>query len=90
MGTVKVSSKGQIVIPKAIREAQGIAAGAEFIVTAEGGGLRLTPTPLFAPTTVAEVAGMLHKLGRKRLSEVDLKRRIRARLKTQDRATQGR
>ena len=90
MATVKVSSKGQIVIPKAIREAQQIAPGAEFIVTAEGSGLRLTPAPLFAPTTVEEVAGVLHQPGRKRLAEAEIKRRIATRLKTEDRASRGR
>ena len=43
METVKVSSKGQIVIPKALREAGHIQAGTEVIISAIADGLMLTP-----------------------------------------------
>lgn len=46
METVKVSSKGQIVIPKEMREAQGITAGTQFVVSAVGDEIRLRPAPL--------------------------------------------
>lgn len=39
METVKVSSKGQIVIPKALREAGHIQAGTELIISAIADGL---------------------------------------------------
>lgn len=34
--TTKMSSKGQVVIPEAIRNALGLEAGSEFVVVAEG------------------------------------------------------
>ena len=34
--TTKMSSKGQVVIPEAIRKALGLEAGSEFVVVAEG------------------------------------------------------
>lgn len=65
METVKLSSKGQIVIPKEIREAQHFAVGTEFIITFVGNEIRLKPVPAFAPTRVKEVAGALAKPSRK-------------------------
>ena len=67
METVKLSSKGQIVIPKEIREAQHFAVGTEFIVAFVGNEIRLKPVPAFAPTRVKEVAGALAKSSRKPL-----------------------
>lgn len=43
METVKPSSKGQVVIPKSIRDAFHLHAGDEFVVTAVGGEIRLRP-----------------------------------------------
>ena len=34
--TTRMSSKGQVVIPEAIRKALGLEAGSEFVVVAEG------------------------------------------------------
>lgn len=45
METVKLSSKGQIVIPKEIRETQHLAIGTEFFVSCVEGQIRLTPAP---------------------------------------------
>jgi AbrB family looped-hinge helix DNA binding protein len=41
--TVKVSSKYQIAIPLAVREAAQIEPGAEYEIEISGGGLRLIP-----------------------------------------------
>lgn len=47
METVKLSSKGQIVIPKEIRESRHFGAGTEFIVSLLGNEIRLMPVPVF-------------------------------------------
>lgn len=59
MSTVRLSSKGQIVIPKAIRQSHGWRSGQEFVINEKKGGLLLRPRPLFPPTTVEEVFGCL-------------------------------
>lgn len=45
METVKLSTKGQLVIPKEIRDAHHLAAGTEFAVSFVGNEIRLTPLP---------------------------------------------
>jgi len=87
MDTVKLSSKGQIVIPKEIREAQQLAAGTEFFVTYVQGEIRLTPAPVFPKTKVKDGLGMLAKKGRRRLSDDDTRRAIGGMLKERDEAT---
>ncbi|MFN0318014.1 MAG: AbrB/MazE/SpoVT family DNA-binding domain-containing protein [Burkholderiales bacterium] len=89
METVRVSSKGQIVIPKALREAFDIVPGTQFVISAEGDEIRLRPAPAFSPTRVAEGLGLLAKKGRKRLDEVVTKRTIGAMLAKRDRATKA-
>ncbi len=69
METVKLSSKGQIVIPKEVRETYRLATGMEFTVEFVGDEIRLKPLPIFPPSTVAQGAGLLAKSRRKRLSE---------------------
>lgn len=44
MKTVKLSSKGQIVIPKNIRDELHLSAGTEFVISKTATGLTLTPT----------------------------------------------
>ncbi|HUF80355.1 MAG TPA: AbrB/MazE/SpoVT family DNA-binding domain-containing protein [Burkholderiales bacterium] len=84
METVKVSSKGQIVIPKEMREAQGITAGTQFVVSAVGDEIRLRPAPLFAPSTHAQAAGCLRRKGRKAPTDAQMKAAVRARAKRLD------
>src|SRR3970040_604434 len=76
METVKLSSKGQIVIPKEIRETQQLAAGTEFFVTCVQGEIRLTPAPVFPKTKVEDGLGMLARKGRRRLSDDETRRAI--------------
>ncbi len=90
METIKVSSKGQIVIPKRLREAQGIRSGDRFTVSSVGDELRLRPLPAIAPTTVREVAGMLHRPGMERVSDEETEARIIRRLLAEDEATKSR
>lgn len=59
MNSTKLSSKGQIVIPKEIRDQYHWKPGLEFIVLDIGDGLIIRPKQSFAETNLAEVAGSL-------------------------------
>lgn len=87
METVKLSSKGQIVIPKNIRDDLHLPPGTEFVISMTATGLTLTPTTLFPRVTVGEVRGFLAKRGRQLPDDFDIKASIKARLKAQDDAS---
>ncbi|MES2832445.1 MAG: AbrB/MazE/SpoVT family DNA-binding domain-containing protein [Pseudomonadota bacterium] len=87
MQTVKLSSKGQIVIPKSIRDALHLPPGTEFVVIQTAIGLTLTPTTLFPRVTTAQVRGFLFKSGRNVPTDGEIKARIKARLQLQDDAS---
>lgn len=87
METIKLSSKGQIVIPKEMRESRHLAAGTEFIVSFLGDEIRLMPVPVFPRTKVAEVAGALAKRGRKPLDDEETEHAIACMLKEADEAS---
>jgi AbrB family looped-hinge helix DNA binding protein len=87
METVKLSSKGQIVIPKEIRETQHLAVGTEFFVSYVEGQIRLTPAPVFPKTKVGDGLGMLARKGTRRLSDEEATRAIGGVLKERDAAT---
>ena len=72
METTKLSSKGQVVLPKAVREAQGWAAGTEFVVEPTPEGVLLRAVKPFATTQLETVFGSLARRGRARtLAEMD-------------------
>lgn len=50
METVKLSSKGQFILPKAIRDRHHWEAGTEFIIIDRGAELIIKPTKVFSPT----------------------------------------
>jgi AbrB family looped-hinge helix DNA binding protein len=58
IGTV-VSTKGQVILPKAIRERRGWSTGTRLTVEETPNGVLLKTSPLFPPTTVDEVFGSL-------------------------------
>jgi AbrB family looped-hinge helix DNA binding protein len=58
METTKLSSKGQVIIPKALRSMHHWEAGLELMVIDTGDGLLLKPKAPFAPADLADVAGM--------------------------------
>lgn len=87
METVTVSSKGQIVIPKSLREAFDIVPGMQFVVTADGDEIRLRPVTAYARTTVEDGLGLLKRGGRKRLSDDETRVSIMAMLAKRDAAT---
>ena len=81
MDTVTLSSKGQLVIPKAVREHAQVAPGSQFSVRYVDGEIRLRPLDRAPAVTLDEVAGCLARPARKRLSEAQTQAAIQARLK---------
>lgn len=59
METTKLSSKGQIIIPKIIRDSHNWQPGQEFAVIDLEDGIMLQVKKPFPPTTLREVAGSL-------------------------------
>ncbi len=58
METTRLSSKGQVIIPKAVRSAHRWEAGLDFLVIDTGDGILLKPKAPFEATVLADVAGM--------------------------------
>jgi len=61
--TTRLSSKGQVIIPKSIRQSHRWLIGQEFTVEDTGEGVLLRPKSPFPRTTVEEVAGCLKYSG---------------------------
>ncbi len=59
MLSTRLSSKGQIVIPKAIRRQYQLQAGQELHIIDTGEGILLQPAHSFQRTNIEEVAGIL-------------------------------
>lgn len=59
METTKLSTKGQVIIPRAFRVAKQWEAGQELTVIEVGDGILLRPKAPFEPSTLDEVAGCL-------------------------------
>ena len=57
--TTTVSTKGQVILPKAIRQRRNWAAGTRLVVEDTRDGVLLKAAPVFAPTLPEDVAGML-------------------------------
>lgn len=64
MNVTKLSSKGQIVLPKAARERKGWGPGTEFAVEEISGGLLLRPLRPFPAAHFDDVFGCLKPRGR--------------------------
>ena len=72
MQTTRLSTKGQVVLPKSIRSARAWLPGAEFSVEETADGVLLRPAPLFPPTELDQVAGCLPYPGKaKSLAQMD-------------------
>ena len=70
--TTTVSTKGQVILPKAIRQRRDWPAGTRLIVEDTPDGVLLRQAPAFAVTDAANVFGMLPANGRpKTLEEMD-------------------
>ena len=57
--TTRISTKGQVVLPKALRERRGWNVGAEFIVEERPEGVLLRATVKEAPSRMEDVFGSL-------------------------------
>jgi AbrB family looped-hinge helix DNA binding protein len=57
--TTRVSTKGQVILPKAVRDARDWPAGTELLVENVGDGVLLKAAPLFRPTKLSDVVGSL-------------------------------
>ena len=81
METTTLSSKGQLVIPKAVRDDAHVSAGALFEVRYVEGEIRLRALPSLRATALDEVAACLAKPGRKRVSDTKAQAIVKMRLK---------
>jgi AbrB family looped-hinge helix DNA binding protein len=63
MKTTKMSSKGQVIIPKALREIHHWEEGQELIAIDMGDGILLKPKKPFPETTLDQVVGCLKYQG---------------------------
>jgi AbrB family looped-hinge helix DNA binding protein len=59
METTRLSTKGQIILPKKIRTARAWGPGTKFTVEETGDGILLRPTALFPDADLDDVAGCL-------------------------------
>ncbi len=72
METTKISSKGQVVIPKSLRVAHHWEAGQELVVVDVGEGILFKPKSPFEETNINEVAASLKFTGKTRsLDDMD-------------------
>jgi AbrB family looped-hinge helix DNA binding protein len=72
MDTTRLSSKGQIVLPKALRDAHKWQPGTEFAIEEAKDGLLLRPLRLFPLTRLEDVIGCLPYKGKpKTLSQMN-------------------
>jgi AbrB family looped-hinge helix DNA binding protein len=72
MEVTQLSNTGQVIIPKALRDAHRWEAGQELIVIDMGDGILLKPKKPFRETTLENVAGCLKYRGKpKSLDELE-------------------
>jgi AbrB family looped-hinge helix DNA binding protein len=57
--TTMLSTNGQVILPKTIRQRRNWEAGTRLVVEDTPDGVLLKAAPIFAPTRPEEVAGML-------------------------------
>jgi AbrB family looped-hinge helix DNA binding protein len=80
--TTRLSSKGQVILPKSIRDANRWRPGMEFMVENTLDGVLLRPAKTFPPSRIEDVAGCLRYSGKpKTLSQMDaaIKAEVKAR-----------
>ncbi len=70
--TTKLSTKGQVVLPKSLRAAHGWKPGTEFVMQERDGGILLVPKPAAKSRTWKSILGCLPYSGqRKSIREMD-------------------
>jgi len=75
--TTTVSTKGQVILPKAIRDAKNWGAGKELVVEETADGVLLRASRPFPATRPDEVFGSLFQRG-KRLNDAAIEKALRA------------
>jgi AbrB family looped-hinge helix DNA binding protein len=75
MDTTKLSSKGQVIIPKHFRTAHRWEPGQELVVIDTGDGILLKPKAPFRETRINDVASCLGYMGKPKTLE-DMERAI--------------
>lgn len=77
MATATITSKGQVTIPKAIREALGLDTGDKIEITLnKQGGAVILPSKPPARLSVDDVFGMLHNPDQKTVSVAEMNQGI--------------
>ena len=72
MEKTRLSNKGQVVIPKAVRALHGWKPGLEFVVEDVGDGIKLRPIKPYKETKIEEVMGCVGYEGlRKSLQDME-------------------
>jgi AbrB family looped-hinge helix DNA binding protein len=72
MAITKLSSKGRVVLPKAVRDAHRWPVGTQFVVEDTADGVLLRAVKAFAGSRLEDVAGCLRTAGKPRtLAEMD-------------------
>ena len=72
MQTTRLSTKGQIILPKSIRASRSWGPGTEFTVEETERGILLTPKKALPATKIEDVFGCLYRKGKaKTLKEMD-------------------
>ena len=61
--TTTISTKGQVILPKPLRDQRNWKAGTRLIVEQTPEGVLLRKAPKFSPTRLEDVVGMLHTPG---------------------------
>ena len=65
MKRVTLSSKGQLTLPKEIRDAHRWHSGTQFVIENQRDAVVLRPVPPFKPTRLEDVVGILRRPGQK-------------------------
>jgi AbrB family looped-hinge helix DNA binding protein len=68
METTRLSTKGQIILPKGIRDSRAWGPGTEFEVEETGDGILLRPAAHFPDANLEEVAGCLRSTRKSKTS----------------------
>jgi len=64
METTRLSTKGQIILPKSIRDSRAWTPGTEFSIEETSDGVLLRPASRFSKTRLEDVAGWLRSKGK--------------------------
>ena len=87
METITLSSKGQVVIPKHMRQNAHLSVGDELSISYVGGEIRLRPLAAQTTSELDRVAGCLARTGRKLMNDEEIKLAIKKRLKAKNAAS---